>query len=229
MKPLQHSISRQDEVFRSLNLIWICFPSLEFGSSEHHYWNNKYFIIWASTAFISECSRIEWNEILISEKVFNSPSYKHSKQSISCSNSIWYHQSRCSFTSVLLVGIGVILSIVTRNWLKSVTLGYKSFRRIFKILPEKFWISKFDWKARGMFSNATTPTWVPDAEQTNCSQCNDIFTMIRRKHHCRVCGRLFCAECSAFKLLIPSNRLLGNPMKKSNPDEPQRSCSHCAR
>lgn len=38
--------------------------------------------------------------------------------------------------------------------------------------------------------------WAPDKGVTECSQCLDAFTMIRRKHHCRVCGGLFCSSCA---------------------------------
>lgn len=35
-----------------------------------------------------------------------------------------------------------------------------------------------------------------DNAQTTCSICTLTFTMLRRRHHCRVCGSLVCANCS---------------------------------
>ena len=38
--------------------------------------------------------------------------------------------------------------------------------------------------------------WVPDSRATACYSCKAVFSMIRRKHHCRICGRIFCYSCS---------------------------------
>eukprot|EP01062_Namystynia_karyoxenos_P025245 TRINITY_DN19900_c0_g1_i1.p1 TRINITY_DN19900_c0_g1~~TRINITY_DN19900_c0_g1_i1.p1 ORF type:complete len:833 (+),score=203.48 TRINITY_DN19900_c0_g1_i1:371-2500(+) len=42
--------------------------------------------------------------------------------------------------------------------------------------------------------------WVPDEETANCQQCRAQFTFTLRKHHCRACGRIFCANCSSRSL-----------------------------
>jgi len=42
------------------------------------------------------------------------------------------------------------------------------------------------------------PVWVPDQLVLACSSCNVTFTLFRRRHHCRACGQIFCAECSKF-------------------------------
>lgn len=42
------------------------------------------------------------------------------------------------------------------------------------------------------------PVWVPDQDVIQCSSCNAPFTLFRRRHHCRVCGHIFCADCSKF-------------------------------
>lgn len=44
------------------------------------------------------------------------------------------------------------------------------------------------------------PTWVPDRDTSHCLQCNSLFTFLRRKHHCRACGRIFCDACSSRKI-----------------------------
>ncbi|KAF0713175.1 Aste57867_4474 [Aphanomyces stellatus] len=38
--------------------------------------------------------------------------------------------------------------------------------------------------------------WVPDKDTAKCMNCNAVFTMINRKHHCRRCGHVVCANCS---------------------------------
>ena len=35
--------------------------------------------------------------------------------------------------------------------------------------------------------------WILDRDCLICFQCNEKFSMIRRRHHCRACGGLFCA------------------------------------
>lgn len=37
--------------------------------------------------------------------------------------------------------------------------------------------------------------WIPDAMATNCMMCVRSFTLTRRRHHCRLCGYLFCSSC----------------------------------
>lgn len=40
------------------------------------------------------------------------------------------------------------------------------------------------------------PIWVPDCEVSRCSCCEETFTLLRRKHHCRYCGQIFCQSCT---------------------------------
>jgi len=44
--------------------------------------------------------------------------------------------------------------------------------------------------------------WVPDDESDQCMACKTIFTVIRRRHHCRNCGGLFCGACSSKKFAL---------------------------
>ncbi|XP_072923516.1 zinc finger FYVE domain-containing protein 16 isoform X2 [Hemitrygon akajei] len=39
------------------------------------------------------------------------------------------------------------------------------------------------------------PQWIPDCEAPNCARCHAKFTFTKRRHHCRACGRVFCAAC----------------------------------
>ncbi|XP_011198660.2 zinc finger FYVE domain-containing protein 9 [Bactrocera dorsalis] len=51
------------------------------------------------------------------------------------------------------------------------------------------------------------PIWVPDNMATGCMQCHAKFTMIKRRHHCRACGKVLCSVCCSqkFKLEFLSN------------------------
>ncbi|KAH8315039.1 pleckstrin homology domain-containing family F member 1 homolog isoform X1 [Drosophila kikkawai] len=46
--------------------------------------------------------------------------------------------------------------------------------------------------------------WVPDTDASICMHCKKTqFTFIQRRHHCRNCGAVVCAGCSAKKFLLP--------------------------
>jgi hypothetical protein len=48
------------------------------------------------------------------------------------------------------------------------------------------------------------PVWVPDDFSKDCQKCDVPFTLLRRRHHCRLCGALVCNECSSNRKLIPT-------------------------
>ncbi|KAG8691259.1 1-phosphatidylinositol-3-phosphate 5-kinase [Ceratobasidium sp. 423] len=39
--------------------------------------------------------------------------------------------------------------------------------------------------------------WMDDEHCKECYDCKSVFTTWRRKHHCRVCGQIFCSRCAA--------------------------------
>lgn len=52
-------------------------------------------------------------------------------------------------------------------------------------------------------SNISTPKknplkWMKDEHVTNCYQCHLEFTVFNRRHHCRICGQIFCWNCSNY-------------------------------
>lgn len=36
---------------------------------------------------------------------------------------------------------------------------------------------------------------MPDSVSKECYRCSEKFTTFRRRHHCRVCGQIFCSQC----------------------------------
>ncbi|GAW06574.1 1-phosphatidylinositol-3-phosphate 5-kinase [Lentinula edodes] len=39
--------------------------------------------------------------------------------------------------------------------------------------------------------------WMDDENAKECYDCKSIFTTWRRKHHCRICGQIFCSRCAS--------------------------------
>ncbi|KAG4067595.1 hypothetical protein HA402_005367 [Bradysia odoriphaga] len=37
--------------------------------------------------------------------------------------------------------------------------------------------------------------WMPDSKSKECYECSQKFSTFRRKHHCRLCGQIFCSKC----------------------------------
>ncbi|XP_060940177.1 zinc finger FYVE domain-containing protein 9 isoform X3 [Limanda limanda] len=46
---------------------------------------------------------------------------------------------------------------------------------------------------------AVAPVWVPDSQAPVCMKCDVKFTFTKRRHHCRACGKVFCATCCSLK------------------------------
>eukprot|EP01134_Creolimax_fragrantissima_P002802 CFRG2802T1 len=42
-------------------------------------------------------------------------------------------------------------------------------------------------------------TWEVDDTVSSCRGCHEQFTPLKRKHHCRACGRIYCNPCSSVK------------------------------
>lgn len=61
--------------------------------------------------------------------------------------------------------------------------------------------------------------WVPDSQVTECSACAKRFGTLTRKHHCRLCGNVFCAVCTVQR----STKGLGGEVFA----KPQRACMEC--
>eukprot|EP00954_Amorphochlora_amoebiformis_P019364 1332122-Amorphochlora_amoeboformis.AAC.1 len=63
--------------------------------------------------------------------------------------------------------------------------------------------------------------WVQDEERASCAQCGRLFNLYWRKHHCRICGDIFCDECSS----VYSARF--RVLTALHPTMPARACFGC--
>ena len=73
----------------------------------------------------------------------------------------------------------------------------------------------------------TPNTWIPDERVQRCFKCNTQFSILRRKHHCRSCGRIFCDSCTAYREKMPSYYRSYAP-SPCQTEEVQRMCARCA-
>uniref|UniRef100_A0A670YNK5 Early endosome antigen 1 n=1 Tax=Pseudonaja textilis TaxID=8673 RepID=A0A670YNK5_PSETE len=64
-------------------------------------------------------------------------------------------------------------------------------------------------------TQALNRKWAEDNEVQNCMACGKSFSVTIRRHHCRQCGNIFCAECSSKNALTPSSK------------KPVRVCDTC--
>lgn len=64
------------------------------------------------------------------------------------------------------------------------------------------------------------PAWIPDSRADRCMSCSEAFGVWRRKHHCRLCGRVVCWSCSTKKFLIAS-------YEEGKEDIVARACDGC--
>lgn len=44
--------------------------------------------------------------------------------------------------------------------------------------------------------------WQQDSSADLCGRCSSVFTLLRRRHHCRHCGGVFCSPCSEQRLWL---------------------------
>lgn len=87
------------------------------------------------------------------------------------------------------------------------------------------------------------PYWIPDNMTNQCMQCDQKFSIIKRRHHCRACGLLLCSSCCSEKFLLhylgTEGRICGgchetlvknqqqqqNQPRNPNPANPMEYCS----
>lgn len=68
-------------------------------------------------------------------------------------------------------------------------------------------------------------------------ECNSEFMWSNPKHHCRLCGQIYCDSCTRHKLIVPEEDLVIRPrgfvfdlvsQEEDDFREPQRICNKCA-
>ncbi|KAK7265492.1 hypothetical protein RJT34_33112 [Clitoria ternatea] len=71
--------------------------------------------------------------------------------------------------------------------------------------------------------NVSRDFWMPDQSCRVCYECDSQFTIFNRRHHCRICGRVFCAKCTANSIPAQSDE----PNTGREDWERIRVCNYC--
>lgn len=86
------------------------------------------------------------------------------------------------------------------------------------------------------------PFWIPDMDAPACMLCDTRFTVLKRRHHCRACGKVLCGNCCSQKSKLPClenkegrvcqpcltvlNRVAAvERLSSPNPNNPEEYCS----
>lgn len=81
--------------------------------------------------------------------------------------------------------------------------------------------SWFRWHSE--LANVSRDFWMPDESCRWCYECEVQFTLINRRHHCRHCGRVFCAKCTSNWVPAQSS----DPSTSREDLERVRICNFC--
>jgi len=105
--------------------------------------------------------------------------------------------------------------VTERNsWLDALNSAieeYRSRKATFVTLDHLNPILRFEGKV-----GDAAPVWIPDQRVTMCQSCSTEFSLVSRRHHCRGCGKVVCAQCSASKAPLRYRQF-----------EPSRVCDNC--
>ncbi|KAH6781232.1 phosphatidylinositol-4-phosphate 5-kinase family protein [Perilla frutescens var. frutescens] len=65
--------------------------------------------------------------------------------------------------------------------------------------------------------------WMPDESCRVCYECDSQFTLFNRRHHCRLCGRIFCSKCTSNWIPTSSSE----PKIAPEDWDKIRACNYC--
>uniref|UniRef100_A0A803M9P4 Phosphatidylinositol 3-phosphate 5-kinase type III n=1 Tax=Chenopodium quinoa TaxID=63459 RepID=A0A803M9P4_CHEQI len=74
-------------------------------------------------------------------------------------------------------------------------------------------------------ANVSRSFWMPDHSCRVCYECDAQFTIFNRRHHCRLCGRIFCGKCTENS--VPARSV--DPSNLLGEWEKVRACNYCFR
>ncbi|KAI3891838.1 hypothetical protein MKW92_018233 [Papaver armeniacum] len=76
-------------------------------------------------------------------------------------------------------------------------------------------------------ANISRDFWMPDHSCRVCYECDAQFSTFNRRHHCRLCGKVFCAKCTSKSIPAPSDEEPSTTGGKEVCVERIRVCNYC--
>lgn len=69
--------------------------------------------------------------------------------------------------------------------------------------------------------------WTSDKNVQSCYKCSNSFTIFNRKHHCRMCGRIFCYNCVKYEQHIPYYVTIAKNFNENYDECNKKVCEEC--
>lgn len=98
----------------------------------------------------------------------------------------------------------------------AITVDRQKHNVVFDVLTR---LSRSKMSEDGYRAEDMRQYWMADRTCKECYECGQVFTTFRRRHHCRICGQIFCAKCCSESA----------PGHMFGLDTKQRICSYCHR
>jgi len=64
-------------------------------------------------------------------------------------------------------------------------------------------LKRTDMDMQLLLSSTAQPAWQPDSAFKECFSCSAHFSLVNRRHHCRMCGLVYCTNCTSRKMPLP--------------------------
>eukprot|EP00475_Leptophrys_vorax_P002916 TRINITY_DN1165_c0_g1_i3.p1 TRINITY_DN1165_c0_g1~~TRINITY_DN1165_c0_g1_i3.p1 ORF type:complete len:907 (-),score=264.81 TRINITY_DN1165_c0_g1_i3:479-3130(-) len=146
-----------------------------------------------------------FNDILMYSETVGKDKYKHHKTLTLAQASVRVQEDNLKFNNAFTVAspqktivVATATPALRDQWVKDIAKCIESCRT-------------------GDEDGFVAPEWKSDDTVTYCSRCYSDFTMVRRRHHCRLCGDLVCDSCSKHKVVLKQIDLV----------KAQRVCDSC--
>ena len=86
-------------------------------------------------------------------------------------------------------------AILWKCWLESLALPEMPLPLRKRWVRENITAEPLDASPAALRATAHRRNWRPDSSVTGCQGCGSKFSLFHRRHHCRMCGEIFCSDC----------------------------------
>ena len=124
----------------------------------------------------------------------------------------WYNDLYYMKMIIILLICISMRHILIKVCILSISYLYLFYRKMFyksSSLNQSMFMNISPTKSK---KSSKPKIWMNDNETATCLQCDDKFTLFKRRHHCRYCLKIFCHQCSS--LLRDNKRICIKCYKK---------------